>query len=263
MTSTVQYHHSLFAQLDTRQPAPVKPVPVKPAPAVETRVTPAPVTEMRVAVKPIDKLREALKPAAGKLDAAKPVAEIREAVEHATERRDAAEPAEQAHGVDSFATSLLAAMLRDAAEIEETVEVEEPKAQRTLSRVVAEKKPQQRLRVTEEPQPVVEEPLRVHEAQAPEPKLFASHMQPRVPGLMARIWSALTGNRFRRAEKQLRLGETVALGEKRFVAVLEVEGRKFLIGGGSTGVSLLTALGPAQGFGEGLQPAAAFTDSVQ
>jgi hypothetical protein len=253
MTSTVQYHHSLFAQLDTRQPAPVKPVPVKPAPAVETRVTPAPVTEMRVAVKPIDKLREALKPAAGKLDAAKPVAEIREAVE----------PAEQAHGVDSFATSLLAAMLRDAAEIEETVEVEEPKAQRTLSRVVAEKKPQQRLRVTEEPQPVVEEPLRVHEAQAPEPKLFASHMQPRVPGLMARIWSALTGNRFRRAEKQLRLGETVALGEKRFVAVLEVEGRKFLIGGGSTGVSLLTALGPAQGFGEGLQPAAAFTDSVQ
>ncbi len=253
MTSTVQYHHSLFAQLDTRQPAPVKPVPVKPAPAAETRVTHAPVTEMRVAVKPIDKLREALKPAAGKLDAAKPVAEIREAVE----------PAEQAHGVDSFATSLLAAMLRDAAEIEETVEVEEPKAQRTLSRVVAEKKPQQRLRVTEEPQPVVEEPLRVHEAQAPEPKLFASHMQPRVPGLMARIWSALTGNRFRRAEKQLRLRETVALGEKRFVAVLEVEGRKFLIGGGSTGVSLLTALGPAQGFGEGLQPAAAFTDSVQ
>jgi hypothetical protein len=257
MTSTVQYHHSLFAQLDTRQPA-----PAKTSPAAATRVTPQPVTEMRVAVKPDVDLREALKPVAEKRDAPKPVAQIREAAEPAAEKREAAE---QGQGVDSFAASLLAAMLRDAAEIEETVEVEEPKAERTLSRPAAEKRQQQRLRVTEEPQRSVEEQPRIPEAQAiePEPKLFASQSQQRVPGLLARIFGALTGNRFRRTEKQLRLQETVALGEKRFVAVLEVEGRKFLIGGGSTGVSLLTALGPAQRFGEGLQPAVAFTDSVQ
>ena len=48
------------------------------------------------------------------------------------------------------------------------------------------------------------------------------------------------------AEKQLRVSESLSLGEKRFVAILHAEGRKFLIGGGASGVSLLTALEPAQ-----------------
>ena len=48
------------------------------------------------------------------------------------------------------------------------------------------------------------------------------------------------------AEKQLRVSESLSLGEKRFVAILHAEGRKFLIGGGASGVSLLTALDPAQ-----------------
>jgi hypothetical protein len=48
------------------------------------------------------------------------------------------------------------------------------------------------------------------------------------------------------AEKQLRVSESLSLGEKRFVAILHVEGRKFLIGGGASGVSLLTTLDPAQ-----------------
>jgi len=43
-------------------------------------------------------------------------------------------------------------------------------------------------------------------------------------------------------EKQLRVLETVSLGEKRFVSLLQVEGSKFLIGGGSNGVALLTQL---------------------
>jgi hypothetical protein len=43
-------------------------------------------------------------------------------------------------------------------------------------------------------------------------------------------------------QSQLRLAETVSLGEKRFVAIIHVEGRKFLIGGGTAGVSLLTQL---------------------
>ena len=44
------------------------------------------------------------------------------------------------------------------------------------------------------------------------------------------------------ASQNLRLAETVSLGEKRFVAIIHVEGRKFLIGGGTAGVSLLTQL---------------------
>lgn len=43
-------------------------------------------------------------------------------------------------------------------------------------------------------------------------------------------------------QSHLRLAETVSLGEKRFVAIIHVEGRKFLIGGGTAGVSLLTQL---------------------
>lgn len=44
------------------------------------------------------------------------------------------------------------------------------------------------------------------------------------------------------APKQLRVAETVSLGEKRFVAIVQVEGQRFLIGGGAAGVSLLTEL---------------------
>ena len=42
--------------------------------------------------------------------------------------------------------------------------------------------------------------------------------------------------------KELRVAETVSLGEKRFVAVVHVANQKFLIGGGSQSVSLLTRL---------------------
>jgi hypothetical protein len=47
------------------------------------------------------------------------------------------------------------------------------------------------------------------------------------------------------AKKQLRLAETVALGEKRFVAIIHAEGHKYLVGGGSSGVALLTRLDDA------------------
>jgi len=61
-------------------------------------------------------------------------------------------------------------------------------------------------------------------------------------GILSRVFSWLRSNRAFGVEKQLRLGETITLGEKRFVAILHVEGKKFLIGGGASGISLLTAL---------------------
>jgi flagellar biogenesis protein FliO len=43
---------------------------------------------------------------------------------------------------------------------------------------------------------------------------------------------------------------SVSLGEKRFVAVIEVDGHQFLIGGGATNVALLAKLETKESFGE-------------
>jgi flagellar biogenesis protein FliO len=42
--------------------------------------------------------------------------------------------------------------------------------------------------------------------------------------------------------RQLRLVERVSLGDKNFVAILQINGRQVLIGVGSTGISLLSTL---------------------
>src|SRR5271167_4257896 len=46
----------------------------------------------------------------------------------------------------------------------------------------------------------------------------------------------------RRPEPQLRLCESVTLGERRFVALIQVEKQRFLIGGSSAAVVLLAQL---------------------
>jgi flagellar biogenesis protein FliO len=46
-----------------------------------------------------------------------------------------------------------------------------------------------------------------------------------------------------RAPRQLRLCETLGLGERRFLAVVQFEQQKFLIGGTGNSVALLTRLG--------------------
>ncbi len=64
-------------------------------------------------------------------------------------------------------------------------------------------------------------------------------------------WTQKLG--FRHPRKRLRVCETVALGEKRFVAVIEVDGEQFLVGGGSTSVATLARLEPTQQFSEVLK----------
>jgi hypothetical protein len=73
--------------------------------------------------------------------------------------------------------------------------------------------------------------------------------------LLSRALSWLRGDP--PAPKRLRLAETVSLGEKRFVAIIHAEGHKFLVGGGASGVVLLTdldegtkSLDNVQAFGE-------------
>jgi hypothetical protein len=59
-------------------------------------------------------------------------------------------------------------------------------------------------------------------------------------GLFCRAFFTIRGTGS--SVKHLHLTETVSLGEKRFVAIVHAEGQKFLIGGSSSGVSLLTRL---------------------
>lgn len=80
--------------------------------------------------------------------------------------------------------------------------------------------------------------------------------------MLLRMWSWLNRKYASSATKQLRVTETVSLGEKRFVAVVHVEGRKFLIGGGTSGVSLLTQLGSEADADNAVEPAATLAQEL-
>jgi Flagellar biosynthesis protein, FliO len=69
-------------------------------------------------------------------------------------------------------------------------------------------------------------------------------VQPHRPGsrVLAHLWSWLHAKYSLSSTKRLRVMEMVPLGEKRFLAVVSVEGREFLIGGGASGVSVVTQL---------------------
>jgi len=78
--------------------------------------------------------------------------------------------------------------------------------------------------------------------QLPRPEVMTKLQAMPHAGLVGRLFSWLRGHIGTAASKELRLAETVQLGDKRFVAIIHVEGRKFLIGGGAGGVNLLTQL---------------------
>jgi flagellar biogenesis protein FliO len=67
-----------------------------------------------------------------------------------------------------------------------------------------------------------------------------------VTELLSRVRGWLQSRCVRTTERRLRVAETVSLGEKRFVALVSVEGKEFLIGGGASGVSLLARLGSTE-----------------
>jgi hypothetical protein len=60
--------------------------------------------------------------------------------------------------------------------------------------------------------------------------------------ILAHLWSWLHAKYTLSSTKRLRVMEMVPLGEKRFLAVVSVQGREFLIGGGVSGVSVVTQL---------------------
>lgn len=98
-------------------------------------------------------------------------------------------------------------------------------------------------------EPQKEEPAAQPAEAAEEPK---KQPQPLGGGLVSKAWSWLQKSKFS-STKQLRVAETISLGEKRFVALVDIEGQKFLIGGGASGVSLLTQLGAQDSAKEAIQ----------
>jgi hypothetical protein len=73
--------------------------------------------------------------------------------------------------------------------------------------------------------------------------LWVGVKQLRVLGSLARTWSWLQSKSAYSSTKRLRLAETVSLGEKRFIAIVSVENREYLIGGAPSGLSLLAQWG--------------------
>lgn len=62
---------------------------------------------------------------------------------------------------------------------------------------------------------------------------------------LARVLLAL---RVRRAPRRLQLCESISLGEKRIVAVIQYDAQRFLIGGSGSSLSLLARLGEGPDF---------------
>jgi flagellar biogenesis protein FliO len=66
---------------------------------------------------------------------------------------------------------------------------------------------------------------------------------------ISRSWKSLRAQQIARSgSKRLHVAATVSLGEKRFVAVIQVDGKEFLVGGGATNVALLAQLGARKSF---------------
>ncbi len=79
------------------------------------------------------------------------------------------------------------------------------------------------------------------------------HASKREP-ILFELWAKLSHLRrrvdARRKFRRLRLCESLSLGEKRFVAVVQFETQQFLIGGGPASISLLARLGETADFPE-------------
>jgi len=65
--------------------------------------------------------------------------------------------------------------------------------------------------------------------------------------LTAHAVSVQRGLKRRRSGRRLRLSETLSLGEKRFLAVVQFQRQEFLVGGTGNSIALLARLDPPGG----------------
>jgi flagellar biogenesis protein FliO len=82
-------------------------------------------------------------------------------------------------------------------------------------------------------------------------------------GLLSRAWRWIRERQTARSNpRRLQVTATASLGEKRFVAVIQVDGRQFLIGGGPTNIALLAQLDGNESFEDRLQETMAATEEA-
>ncbi|MGD0098677.1 MAG: flagellar biosynthetic protein FliO [Terracidiphilus sp.] len=73
-------------------------------------------------------------------------------------------------------------------------------------------------------------------------------------GLLSRAWNWFRERQATRSNsRRLQVAASISLGEKRFIAVVTVDGQQFLVGGGASNVALLAALQDNESFGDLLQ----------
>ena len=95
----------------------------------------------------------------------------------------------------------------------------------------------------------------------PRPRMITEAVEAPQPSLLSRAFSWLKVRGA--APKQLSVLETVSLGEKRFAAILQADGRRFLIGGGTTNVTLLAQLDETIASIDDLETLAELTESSE
>jgi len=70
-------------------------------------------------------------------------------------------------------------------------------------------------------------------------------------GLITRLINWIQTHQLGRTNvRRLRVAETVSFGDKRFVAVLQIDGYQYLVGGGATNIALLAKLNHRESFSE-------------
>ncbi|MGA2049754.1 MAG: flagellar biosynthetic protein FliO [Terracidiphilus sp.] len=95
------------------------------------------------------------------------------------------------------------------------------------------------------------QPFRVTSAPSSQATLRVSN------SFISTIWRWIKTRQFTRSNtKRLQVTSSVSLGEKRFVAVVQVDGLQFLVGGGASNVALLAQLDRKESFGEVLEQTA-------
>jgi flagellar biogenesis protein FliO len=73
-------------------------------------------------------------------------------------------------------------------------------------------------------------------------------------GLISRLWGWFKARQFAHSsDRRLRVAATASLGEKRFVALIQIDDQQFLVGGGSGNVVLLAQVNAKEEFGNMLQ----------
>ena len=75
-------------------------------------------------------------------------------------------------------------------------------------------------------------------------------------------WSAIQVRRATQKRRTLRVLETVGMGEKRFVAIVQVQEVRYLVGGGAAGISLLARLDAEQEFAAVLEEQGSAADAL-